>query len=146
MRCGRQSITQVEFDVPVPQDLLIPAKEGIGRGDIEKVECGGHRRFVDREHLRGGVRAGWRAGVRTSRTGRVGAKIAVIENRHSERAGRRWRGEGGSVLSTEPVGGIGAAHQRKVALISQVPDNIAGSCSVIIVNFDNPALVAHRQY
>ena len=48
------------------------------------------------------------------------------------------------MLEREPERRVIALGQREVALISETPEDIARARSVLIVDLDDPGLMAHR--
>ena len=47
------------------------------------------------------------------------------------------------MLSVEPIGRISASNQLEISLISQTPNDIPSSSTVVVVDFDHPTLVPH---
>ena len=85
------------------------------------------------------------------------AVVAVIEENQAELAGRVRGGEGRAVLGEEPVGGVGVrravgVQESEVGDVlcrrvggkygAELPEDVSGAGAVVVVNFDEPILVA----
>src|SRR5271168_2984346 len=91
----------------------------------------------------GGVVTRRRAGGVAGDAGGKFAIIAIVHKAELEDSGRVGAHEIGVVLSVKPVGGVDGPLQGKVSAFPQLPEDRAGPGPILIVDLDDPVLVAN---
>ena len=72
--------------------------------------------------------------------------IAVVEHGNFVHPGAIRTNDVGVVLAVEPVDGIGPVLQREITLVPEMPDDVSGALSIVVINLQHPGLVPHGNY
>ena len=135
----------IVFDVTVFEGLGIAAKEGIGRGCGVESNGSGLGGFVELEKRNGAEEARQLASGTAGDPASECAVVAIVEKDERKLPRRVGRDERGAVLGVEPVRGVGGirdALQGEITLIAEMPENVARTGTIGIIDFDQPVLVA----
>ena len=100
--------------------------------------------FIDIQNRRGAVMARRIAGRAAGHASWKHPVIVIIEKSQSEISGAVGAREGRSVLGIKPVCRIRSPHQREVALIPEMPDDVSRPGSVGVVDLQQPVLMSQR--
>src|SRR5205085_2130202 len=126
----------------VPIDLVDTAAP-VGKESREVLprDTGGASGFVDIEDNGAAVAGHTTAALRTA--GVDNAEIAVVDQGHAQMESIHAHYVR-IVLGIEPLTGI-AAREGKVTALTEFPQDVAGTIAVLVVDFNDPALVANRK-
>src|SRR6185437_1771703 len=138
-----------ELHISVFEHAGVSAEEGVVRGRLVKEESGCLSVLIhakDRDCAKAGRLSGDAAG--STIDVHNATVVAVVEHSEREFASGIGGDKRGAMLCEEPVLGVGVSgsvriHQNEVALITEVPEDVAGADAVVVINLYEPILVAH---
>ena len=101
-----------------------------------------HRRLVDLVDRNSGERADREAGLCARLVRWKRSIVAVVHHPEIKNMSRGRPKKCRAVLRVRPIGGIGAADECEVASLPKVPEDVAGTLSVFVINLEDPVLVS----
>lgn len=135
----------VELDIAIFEDLGITTEEGIELSGGMEADRGGLGGLVEIDLRNSAEEARRLAGGTASHARGEDAVVTVVEKDQGEFSAGVGGDEGRAMLGEEPVGGIGGvgyALEGEVALETEMPEDVSRAGAIIVVNFEEPILVA----